>query len=225
MPVSRARTNGLLGSNPAVRVSESCSSGQLRYGDFKEQLADVANESVDLILTDPPYGRNSLPVWDSLGAFAARVLKSDGLLIAYTGQLYLPRVLTDLERHLRYLWTIALLYGGQTSYLRVVGMVQAWKPIVMFKKGKWRRGDERLDVLQGVGQEKDWHVWQQAEAEAAELVARFSKPGDLVIDPFVGSGTTGVAGLRLGRRFLGCDVDAAALVTAEQRLAAVTGGR
>src|SRR5262249_34362429 len=204
MPVSRARTNGFLApapENPGC-AGASCASGQLRHGDFREALADVANESVVLILTDPPYGRDYLPLWEPLGAFAARVLKSDGLLIAYSGQLYLRSVLEDLDRHLTYLWIIAQLHGGQKSYLRIPNMVQEWKPILMFKKSRFRRGDGRGDVLQGTGQEKNWHPWQQAEDEAAELVKRFSKPGDLVIDPFVGSGTTGAAALPLGRRFL-----------------------
>jgi DNA modification methylase len=149
------------------------------------------------------------------------VLKSDGLLIAYSGQFYMERILEDLGRHLRRLWILAQLHAGQPSYLRVPNMVQEWKPIVMFKKSRFRRGDGRGDVLRGAGQEKDRHPWQQAEDEAAELVKRFSNPGDLVVDPFVGSATTGAAALRLGRRFLGCDVDPAALEVAAKRLAAV----
>ena len=42
----------------------------------------------------------------------------------------------------------------------------------------------------------------------ADLVSRLTKPGDLVCDPFLGAGSTAVAALKLGRRFVGCDVDA-----------------
>jgi DNA modification methylase len=39
----------------------------------------------------------------------------------------------------------------------------------------------------------------------ATLIRKHSRPGDLVVDPFAGSGTTGVAALREGRRFAGCE--------------------
>jgi len=52
------------------------------------------------------------------------------------------------------------------------------------------------------------------------LIRQSSAPGELVIDPFVGSGFTGVAAARLGRRFLGNDVCAEAVAAAERRLLA-----
>lgn len=53
-----------------------------------------------------------------------------------------------------------------------------------------------------------------------ELVQQFTDPGDLVLDPFSGSGTTGVACLRLGRRFIGIDKDPQYVSTSRDRLAA-----
>ena len=51
-----------------------------------------------------------------------------------------------------------------------------------------------------------------------ELIDKHSQPGDLVIDPFVGSGTTAVAALNLGRRFAGCDIDQEYVQAARQRI-------
>jgi site-specific DNA-methyltransferase (adenine-specific) len=53
-----------------------------------------------------------------------------------------------------------------------------------------------------------------------ELVSLFTDPGELVIDPFAGSGSTGVACQRLGRGFAGAELDAAMAQTARDRLAA-----
>ena len=50
------------------------------------------------------------------------------------------------------------------------------------------------------------------------LVASYSKPGDVVLDPFMGSGSTGVACLSLGRRFLGCELDPAYFAVATRRI-------
>ena len=57
-----------------------------------------------------------------------------------------------------------------------------------------------------------------------ELVELFTDPGDLVLDPFCGSGTTGVACLRLGRRFIGIEKDAKYAAIARERLEAETNG-
>jgi site-specific DNA-methyltransferase (adenine-specific) len=57
-----------------------------------------------------------------------------------------------------------------------------------------------------------------------ELVDLFTDPGDLVLDPFAGSGTTGEACLRSGRRFLGCELDETYHATACARLKAAEQG-
>lgn len=51
------------------------------------------------------------------------------------------------------------------------------------------------------------------------LIRQSSDPGELVIDPFAGSGATGVAAVAAGRRFLGCDVQADAVAAANERIA------
>lgn len=58
-----------------------------------------------------------------------------------------------------------------------------------------------------------------------ELVGLFTDPGDLVLDPFAGSGTTGVACLRLGRRFIGIEKDQTYAAVARERLEAEADGQ
>jgi site-specific DNA-methyltransferase (adenine-specific) len=53
-----------------------------------------------------------------------------------------------------------------------------------------------------------------------ELVALFTDPGETILDPFAGSGTTGVAALRLGRNFIGCESDPKYHAMASERLSA-----
>lgn len=60
-----------------------------------------------------------------------------------------------------------------------------------------------------------------AERMACDIVRVYSNEGDLVIDPFTGSGTTGVAAIRYGRRFWGCDKWKKAVRMARQRLSTV----
>lgn len=64
------------------------------------------------------------------------------------------------------------------------------------------------------------HPTPKPEWLMLDVVDAFTDPGDLVIDPFAGSGTTGVACLRRGRRFLGCEINPEYAARANERLTA-----
>ncbi len=78
-------------------------------------------------------------------------------------------------------------------------------------------GEERLKDGEG----KKLHPTQKPEALLARVILSSSKPGDLVLDPFFGTGTTGAAAKRLGRHFIGIERDPAYAKAAEARIAAV----
>lgn len=79
------------------------------------------------------------------------------------------------------------------------------------KRGMWRCGVERIDRH---------HPTPKPLPLMLEIIADFTDPGDLVLDPFCGSGTTGLACLRLGRRFLGVERDEKYYAVAVERLKA-----
>lgn len=62
------------------------------------------------------------------------------------------------------------------------------------------------------------HPTQKSDALFAELIRKHSNPGDLVIDPFLGAGTTAVAALEEGRLFAGCDIDPHYVAEARRRI-------
>lgn len=68
------------------------------------------------------------------------------------------------------------------------------------------------------------HTTQKPLSLMLELVELFTDPGDVVLDPFCGSGTTGVACLRLGRRFIGIERDEKYAQVATERLEAEVRG-
>jgi DNA modification methylase len=94
-----------------------------------------------------------------------------------------------------------------------------YKPCLLFTEGlghnrrHWVR-----DIVKGGGKSKQFHKWEQAEAEFGKLIADYSSPGQLILDPFMGSGTTGAASLRLGRRFIGIEKDEQSFATCKARL-------
>jgi modification methylase len=77
-------------------------------------------------------------------------------------------------------------------------------------------GEERLKTREG----RKLHPTQKPEALLARVILAASRPGDLVLDPFLGSGTTGAVAKRLNRRFLGIERDRAYAQAAEKRIAA-----
>lgn len=71
-------------------------------GDIRKRGGIVTDASVDLVYTDPPYTKDAMPIWSDLLSFAARVLKPQGMLMAYTGKMCLPEAIERLSEHLRY---------------------------------------------------------------------------------------------------------------------------
>jgi modification methylase len=78
-------------------------------------------------------------------------------------------------------------------------------------------GEERLKGHNG----KKLHPTQKPEALLARVILSSSRPDDLVLDPFCGTGTTGAVAKRLGRRFIGVERESAYAKAAAQRIAAI----
>jgi modification methylase len=78
-------------------------------------------------------------------------------------------------------------------------------------------GEERLKGRDG----KKLHPTQKPEALLARILLAASRPDDLVLDPFAGTGTTGAVARRLRRRFIGVERDGEYAAAAEKRIAAV----
>src|SRR5690606_38838 len=78
-------------------------------------------------------------------------------------------------------------------------------------------GEERLKGEDG----RKVHPTQKPEALLARVLLSSSNPGDVVLDPFFGTGTTGAVAKKLGRRFIGLERDPAYAAAARARIAAV----
>lgn len=192
----------------------------LLEGTFEEQTKTMADSSIDVIITDPLYGKQHLDQYEKLGEIANRLLKPNGSLLVMTGQSYLPDVLNLLQKNLTYNWMVAYLTpGGQSAQLWERKVNSFWKPIVWFVKDKYE-GNWVGDVVKSApnDNDKEFSKWQQSESGMTDLVERFTIKNDLILDPLMGTGTTGVAALRLGRRFIGIDSDPEMVKIAKQRM-------
>ena len=178
-------------------------------GDFRELANQIPDDSVDLILTDPPYKREHLPLWRDLAQTAARVLKPSGFLVAYSGQLHLPEVMASLGAHLTYYWLAGLHHAGVQAQRYERHVQNAMKPLLVYAKPPvamppgWF-----IDLVESPAADKDFHDWGQSVAPARYLVQRFTHPGEVVLDPLAGGGTNAVAAVLEGRRAIAIEIDA-----------------
>jgi ParB-like chromosome segregation protein Spo0J len=190
-----------------------------------EQVAEIEPSSVNLILTDFPYSERFLPEVNELGAFASRVLVEGGLLVTYSGQYHLDRVMRALGEHLTYRWVKCSRIRNDANLVHPYQILSFWKPILIYSKGAWRERRQWHDVCRASDKEKDWHDWQQPLEEVERLIQDFSDSGDLVCDPCGGGFTVALACQRLGdRSCISCDIDESAVIRGQDRLAGKSAG-
>lgn len=201
----------------------------LRVGDFRQVLNDIEPNSVDMILTDPPYPREFLHLWEPLGELGARVLKPGGVLVSYSGHYWLGEVIMALKKNLTYCWTFCLRMsgGGGTRLMRHSKISTVWKPVVYFYKPPFKEPAHGIisDLVEERGtRSKTYHEWQQGESGVSQFMALFTTDNDLIVDPFLGGGTTAVVARDMRRRFIGTDIDEESVMLTRARLQESTGG-
>lgn len=187
--------------------------------------APIEDNSLDLILTDPPYPKEDLPLWKELGKFASQKLKPSKFLVAYTGSLYLPQVMDMLGEYLDYYWIFAMLFT-ESPIVSKVNVIQRWKPVLIFQKPPFKRIDNTLsDLLRGGEREKSLHEWQQGIWQSEYLLEKFSQKGDVVCDPMMGAGTFPYIAHKLGRKPIGIEINEDTFNIAKTRFKEVENGR
>lgn len=203
-------------------------------GDAAKVLDEIPEGTIDLVVTDPPYlvnyrdrsGRSLknddnpsgvLPVFEPM----AKAMKEDSYAICFAGWSALPQFSTAWER----------------AGLRIVSQI-IWNKGYVSRRGYTQYCHEGAYVLakgnpakplRPVPSVMDWvysgnrrHPTEKAIEIITPLIRCFSKQGDLVCDPFSGSGSTSVAAALNGRDYLGIELDEKHCQTARARLAGVS---
>ena len=181
----------------------------IRLGDFKKVLDDIPDNSIDLILTDPPYPYEYIDCWTELGIFAQSKLKDGGFLIAYSGHIHLPEVINRvLESGIKWYWLGSCLHTGHgLSQVFEVNMLAKHKPILFFYKGnKHKQSNWTVDVFESKDEEtKEFHKWGQTVDIFDKLIKIFEPK--IVVDPFLGGATTAIACLMNNVKFIGAEIN------------------
>ena len=191
----------------------------IHHGDFRKLGKIIEDNSVDLIFTDPPYDEKSVSLYGDLAEFAARTLKPGGWCLAYSGMVHIPAVIDAMREHLTWGWMFSILHTGGHLRIRKFKVLNTYKPVLGWYKPPlnawWQTWFN--DSVAGA-KEKTEHEWQQAVSEATHYVQALAPEGGLVVDCFVGSGTTALAASELKRQFVGFEENKATAEAARVRL-------
>ena len=201
---------------------------ELIHGDCLEQMKKIPNRGVDLVLTDPPYGVKADKGTSGFGAAKNRKYKSEWDSKTPDKEYF--------EEILRIGKTV-LIFGGNffTDKLPARGHWLVWdkKGDVAFKNPfsdceliwtsiKKKPIKKYVFKQQGfITDSKDirYHPTQKPSELVQQLIEVYSKDGDTILDPFMGSGTTGVACKNLNRNFIGIELDETYFNIAKERIA------
>jgi site-specific DNA-methyltransferase (adenine-specific) len=220
----------------------------LHHGECLAGISALDSRSADVVITDPPYEaeahtserlvaraggrleREPLtfpPITEELRAESARQM----------ARLARRWILVFCQVEAAMKWRAALEAGGAVYKRTCLWVKPDGKPqysgdrpgigyesiVACHAPGRssWNGGGSHgVFIVNKGGDPRTGHQTQKPIALMEVLVRLFSDPDDLILDPFAGSGTTGVAALRLGRRFIGWEMNSEYVDIARRRIAA-----
>lgn len=188
-------------------------------------IEQIKDESVDLVFVDPPYDKKAVEtLYEHIANTAARILVDGGSLLVMCGGSHLDLVLkklTKANKTLRFQWNISYICKRGTPYIQGRRVTTAVKNIVWMVKDNYE-GNIQYDLISAPkdkgNTDKTHHKWGQNVDVIQELIERFTVPGDLVCDMMLGGGSTAVACVKTGRRFVGGDIDEKAVKISKKRI-------
>jgi len=197
--------------------------------DCIKEIKKIDNESIDLILTDPPYGLSkkgitndrSLKLFYDILPECYRVLKKDAFFITFFSTKFVPDIFKN--NPFKYYWQI-ILYCPNGNVHSSIGYTK-YMSVFIFTKGNPKIKKQNKDIfvdtpgrmiepLEGFIE----HPTPKPTKFIKEILEMFSKENDLVLDPFIGSGSTALACKDLKRNFIGFEINKKYVNLAKKRL-------
>lgn len=228
-----------------MEESKASDSWKLWHGDAVQCLSCLTDASVDLVITDPAYQSlekhrvRAKP--DGTVVHRGRVPRLKKWFPIFPNERF-SEFFKQVYRVLAHNRHFYMMCDQETAFLVKPIAEDAgfkfWKPIIwdkqkigmgyhyrgqyemvlFFEKGKRNLTDLSVPDVLSIPRHRDGYPTQKPTALTDILVRQSAAPGEIVCDPFCGSGSTGVSALNHGCRFLGTDVNEEALSISHQRL-------
>jgi DNA modification methylase len=202
---------------------------RLIQGDCLDILPTLEAGSVDAVICDPPYGIKLASGFSDTGV--AGIIPRKNTVRQYSGDWDSCRPSKAVFDYIAQS-EVAIVFGGNyfADYLPKSGHWIVWdkqNTMPSFSDAEliWTnslRNSVKIFTQSTNGlmaEEKNRvHPTQKPVRLLSWLIENYTKEGDTILDPFMGSGTTGVAAMRTGRNFIGIEMDAVYFAIAEERI-------
>ena len=213
---------------------------EIIQGDSETVLKSLADESFDAVVTDPPFGigktygdkkelaSNAETYWAWLEPIyrdMLRVLKPGGFAAIWQSQVYFKHFWEWFDDDIH-------IYCAAKNFvqLRKTPINSAYDPVVMFYKDgtplRPQKPKRNVDffvantaaVVSNPDRIEHAHPYPRPLDQVTEILNNFVVDGGLILDPFLGSGTTALAAKNTGRRCVGIELEAEYVELAQKRL-------
>ena len=205
-------------------------------------MKNIPDASVDLVITDPPYrmtkrGRSCRPNWMPSGmgdnVFSGDIPPTSEWMpelfrVMRDGHLYVFTNTISLQETLNAATDAGFKLHNIISMIKDTGMPNRWyykqtELVLFMRKGKAipindYTSRDNVKVTMPTEKSGKLHITQKPLDFVTKLVTNSSKELGAVLDPFMGSGTTGVACVNTNRNFIGIELDQGYFNTAKERI-------
>ena len=208
----------------------------LRHGDCLELMKDIPNGSVDLVLADPPYGMNfrsnyrkekyqslenddSLDWLDDFVSEIFRILKNNSAVYCFCSWHKVDVFKSAFEKKFK-IKNIIVWEKNNTSMGDLKGSYAPKHEFIIFahKGRRTLNGFRYPDIIKAKRTGNKYHPTEKPVDLLEIFITESSNTYEIVIDPFMGSGSTGVACVNTGRNFIGMELDAGYFEIAQKRI-------
>ena len=211
---------------------------KLYKGDCLEVMDKLIkqNVKVDAIITDPPYGidyrsnyrkekyekisnDNDLSFLDDFFQKCDKLLKDDTHIYCFCSWHHIDKFKIAFEKYFT-LKNVIVWEKNNTSMGDLKGSYAPKHEFILFgHKGRRLRNGKRLpDILQANRTGNKLHPTQKPISLLRIFIEQSSNENEIILDPFMGSGSTGVAALNTNRKFIGIELDEKYFNIAKDRL-------
>ena len=218
---------------------------RLMQGDCLERMKEIESGSVDMVLADPPYkmtkrGKSCRPNWmpDGMGdnVFIGKVPDLTKWLpecfrVMRDGHIYIFTNTVSLQATLNSATAAGFKLHNILVMIKDTGMPNRWyykqtELVLFLRKGKAipiadHTSRDNFTCTMPKKSNGKLHITQKPLDVIKKMITNSSQESMVVLDPFMGSGTTGVAAKNLNRKFIGIEFDQEYFKIAQERISAV----
>jgi DNA modification methylase len=204
-------------------MEEKIKSNRIILGDCIKILKNFPINSIDLIITDPPYGDNTGYGWNNkqirnnenplINCLALvecyRVLRRNRSLYLFTNWKHYPFLTEFIMRYTKFSVRHLIVWKKHNFGLGWAFRHQ-YELILVLEKGKPKYNLKNFSDVQTcshINHDKNNHPHEKPIDLITKMIEHSSKKGDLVLDPFAGSGAVCKAAEKANRKWIGVEID------------------